>query len=228
MQEAENTTSLALLGYIVWSGTFETATQSHSIKGHTHFKLDQKFSTAGSRLRSCPVLQDMDDFRLALAQSFEDDVSCTIVEGGGRDWEDFLAPLHVQLHGHTGPAAPHQFMLVRREHMVEDGATDLVIERGHWGLGIVDHPKDVIMIVKERMHDDALSQPPFLFITNERLEALPKEPAKVRPRNPIPEKEQKEYLKTASAVAQHPWDLHRGAAYLRNWVEHNRELRETH
>ena len=79
-------------------------------------------------------------------------------------------------------------MLVRREHLVEDGATDLVIERGHLGLDIVDHPKDAVMLVKARMHDDALSQPPFLFITNERLDALPKEPTKVRPRNPILEK----------------------------------------
>ena len=77
-------------------------------------------------------------------------------------------------------------MLVRREHLVADGATDLVIERWHLGLDILDHPKDVVMLVKARMHDDALSQPPFLFITNERLDALPKEPTKVRPMNPHP------------------------------------------
>ena len=37
-------------------------------------------------------------------------------------------------------------MLVRREHMVKDGAIDLVIERGHWRQDIADHPKDATML----------------------------------------------------------------------------------
>lgn len=75
------------------------------------------------------------------------------------------------------------------------------------------------MLVKAHMHDDALLHPPFLFIKNEILETLSKEPAKVCPRNSLSEKEQHKHETTAKKVAQHPWELHRCATYLRTGVE---------
>lgn len=118
----ESETPQAWLPWGTLSGkSFLRRRLTHTLqKGRTHFKLDHQFSTRGSRLVR--------------------DVSYTTVEGP-RDWDDFLQPLNVQLHGRTGPAAPRQFMLVRREHLVEDGATDLNVERRMRGLDLEDHPK---------------------------------------------------------------------------------------
>ncbi|CAK0867742.1 unnamed protein product [Prorocentrum cordatum] len=226
-REQKNKTGLGFLGVLVGKKIFTTATQSHFMKGHTHFQLDQKFSTIGSRLASTGVMETIQDFKLAIEQSFETNLSCTIVDGS-RDWKSLLENLGMQLHGHTGPKAPHQFMLVRRSHLVEDGATDLIVSRGGWGIDVEDHPDDVILLTKAFMRDTQLSQMPVLFIPHKVLHELGSAaPTEVNPRNEIPDQHRTKYLTTAREIEKEPWALKRAAAYLREWVATNKTLQKT-
>ena len=136
---------------------------------------------------------------------------------GVLDWKGFFDALGLQVHGHTrtrqmrqaGVDAVHCFRFVRSEEIGRPGGWT-------WPESPpcqVEHPRDVLMLAKMHMADEALTET-FVFCRNasfSRLEAGPR---------PVPlvatdTATAKEYEKTAAVVAQPPWRLERAAAYLR-------------
>ena len=72
------------------------------------------------------------------------------------------------------------------------------------------------------MSKSCLSQQPLVLLRHSKLENMPLTgPTTLAPRNPLGEKLQKEYLKTAELVKRPPWHLNSAADYLTTWVENN-------
>lgn len=81
---------------------------------------------------------------------------------------------------------------------------------------------DVIMLVKQYMSSTALSQAPCILSPASYKDRLPTPaPTQVHPRNPLSERAVAEYMKTARAIAEHPWLLLEASGYLERWCQAN-------
>ena len=85
------------------------------------------------------------------------------------------------------------------------------------------HKDDIIILVKYRMASDGYAQPPQCFAPNQRFENLAKTVSSLQmaPRSVLSARQAKEFLKTAKAVTQPPWEMTRASEYLTNLVERN-------
>lgn len=78
-----------------------------------------------------------------------------------------------------------------------------------------EHPDDAILLVKLLKSSRQLSQRPLLLFPvalHKKLEGISLKPAE---RNPLPDKELKEFERTARIIQNYPWSLNKGADYLR-------------
>ena len=140
---------------------------------------------------------------------------------GVRSWASLLEPLMVKLKGVTGPNAPHMFRMVCRKDLIHEGANDLVVDRGAWSFDVPESPYDVVLLVKQYMHSEVLSQEPLLLLPQIELLRL-QPPMTSTLRNELPAAAKKnQYLKTARVVRRHLWCLFRAAGYLERWVNQN-------
>ncbi|CAK9020941.1 Uncharacterized protein SCF082_LOCUS41764 [Durusdinium trenchii] len=78
--------------------------------------------------------------------------------------------------------------------------------------------KDCVMLVKELVSSDCLSQQPLVILPHDYLPRLC-QPLAGMPRTVLADRARKEFLKTAAAVEAEPWNLTRAAAALRDWVD---------
>lgn len=85
--------------------------------------------------------------------------------------------------------------------------------------------KDVILIMKQFMRSQCLSQPPVVILPCERAQHMRQleAPTHLAPRNSLSERQLKEYRKTASRVEAEPWSLRRAATYLRKLCQENQD-----
>ena len=79
-------------------------------------------------------------------------------------------------------------------------------------------PFDAILLVKQWASDTALSQPPLLLLPASVALGLCPGSLKVSDCHTIKMREYKELEKTAEAVKESPWNLHRAAAWLREYI----------
>ena len=61
-REQKNQYALSFLAFLVAAGRFNTVTNNVFRVGHTHMKLDQRFSVVGSALSAAQTLEAPDDF----------------------------------------------------------------------------------------------------------------------------------------------------------------------
>ena len=85
-------------------------------------------------------------------------------------------------------------------------------------MDIKPSPFDVILLVKQWASDTALSQPPLLLLPASAALRLCPNSLGVSVCRTITDSERKEFEKTASAVGKSPWNLHRAAAWLREYI----------
>jgi len=143
--------------------------------------------------------------------------------GGVLNWKSFFAPLKLDVHGHTrthrmrqaGVDAIHCFRFVRRENCGRPGGWP-------WPPTTcpedpLDHPCDVWLLGMMHMSGTALAEN-LLFCRHSSFECLAKSAPDALPLLKLDGGMAKEFEKTAKAVEQEPWRLHRAAAYIRQLI----------
>ena len=97
---------------------------------------------------------------------------------------------------------------------------DFATTREDWALA-AESDADAVLLLKEFMHSDVLSQQPLLLLPHSLGESLQLANLKIMPRNWMKEKAVQQFLKTAKAVSQDPWKLFKAQAWLEDWVARN-------
>ena len=84
---------------------------------------------------------------------------------------------------------------------------------------------DVLLLAKQFMHSDRLSQQPsVVFPFNQILKLGRGAPTAPNQRNVLAQKAKDEYLKTSLLIEQHPWSMHKAAAHLRDLVAQSDQM----
>ncbi len=230
-REQQNQHVALFLAFLVASGVFQTVTNNFFLVGHTHMKLDQRFSVAATKLASAPVLQTPTAFATHIEQHvrFQRGRLTTSMElnKGAWNWQEWLKPLGVKMSGLTPsvnePDVCHCWRFVRRadlkEYVSPTVESQLVVPLEF--SSDVTSPSDCVLLLKQRVSSCELAQPPLLVLPEARLRKLRQEDLKPAPRNALTTEAIREYRKTADRVARVPWNLHEAKAYLTEWVERN-------
>ena len=154
------------------------------------------------------------------------------------DWKEFLQPLNVHIGGicsgkyGTDEVVCHVWRFVRRVDVEQicrsqhkPGEADpWTIDTPDIFAGVQASNTDCIMMVKHWISSLALAQPPFVAMPSRMHAELLKTcdgPERIAARNPLTDREVKEYTKTAGRVAEEPWNLTSAQEYLCRWVQRN-------
>ena len=84
------------------------------------------------------------------------------------------------------------------------------------------HPKDVILLVKQYIDDPVYCQEPQVFCPHENFAKLGRGPGSTAPHVALSERQLVEFSKTADKIEKRPWLMTEGAAWLRGWMECNK------
>ena len=191
--------------------------------GHSHGRIDQRFSEIRKVLSESPLLQDANDFEEAVRTHVKPrderdlevlQIQCAI------DWQSFFVPLGVEMSGHTQTKrktenheeAIHVFIFQKRSNMDPEHARKIVETFPQEQAS----PDDVILSCQLYMSSDGDSQPPCVYIPASRWQNLDTDaPKTLCGRKPFSDRQHKELKKTADIVSQRPWQMSRAASYLR-------------
>ena len=122
-REQKNQFTMLFAAYLVASEKFQSVSNNFFRVGHTHMKLDQRFSVAASRLNATQVLQTPGAFLTHLRDTMTWGNRITNVElnPGAWNWKKFLEPLNINISGlaSTGlePDVCHSWRFVRRQDL---------------------------------------------------------------------------------------------------------------
>ena len=94
-REQKNQHAVTFLAWLVASGRFQTITNNFFRVGHTHMKLDQRFSVVGSVLASTHLLQTPDEFATHIREHVRHTHISTHIEvtSGAWDWQKLVQQL---------------------------------------------------------------------------------------------------------------------------------------
>ena len=230
-REGKNQHLAKYQAWLVSTGCFRSVQDGQGQVGHTHNKLDQRFSVVAAILKGCQVLQTPEDFLHAISQK--------VHPPGGRrlvvtkldacyDWRPFFDPLAINVTGIAASVPNPDVCHCKRFILRAD--LDRLLPRGTE----VDIPEvfarvppdqsDVIMLSKEFWSSEQLSQAPLLFLPKVVAESLaPGGPRQRAERNHLSEEQLKQFRRTAAKVAEHPWNLVRAQQYLSQWCRENEQ-----
>ena len=229
-REGKNQHMAKWMAWLVSRGIFRSVQDGNGMVGHSHNKLDQRFSVVGAVLARQVCLQTPEDFMTVIQQH--------VHPAGGRelhvtkleelwDWQDFFEPLGMTFKGiaasHSAPDVCHSKRFVRRQDIpmlaLSLPACDLVVP------AMFENDKeeqdDVIMLVKEFWSSEALAHPPVLVLNQRLCLKLSDFPTKVCRRNTLLENQLQQFRKTAAAVKEAPWKLLSASSYLTKWCDQN-------
>lgn len=190
--------------------------------GHTHNRLDQRFSSIAFYLRRAPSFQSPAEYVAYLQQHYQParGVKLIVEEVHGvHDWRGFFSPLNVRYMGITGTKssadAAHCLRVVRRD-MVKPLLPDIVDfeEQGHGA--------DPVLLAKHWLCSKSLSQQPTVLLRGKLPVELAKLQEFIAPRSELNEESLKKYTATAKEVLAAPWSMEVAFAYLTNWMERNK------
>ena len=222
--EGKNQTVFYLAAWLAHR-LFESVVLTQFGVGHTHFKLDQRFSEIRFALSQCTVLQDPDSFMQAISEGVQ--------PREGRDlkvhrlraaphFREFFQQLDLNVSGHTQTKkktenheeAVHVFVFQRRDSfqgVVPDDTAECPPEAG-----------DVILTCRQHLSSQELSQAPLLFAgAADFAKLLPGGPSELTPRGSFSDRQKKEFQKTAEKISQPPWNMEQGCAYLLKLLQEN-------
>lgn len=188
--------------------------------GHTHNRLDQRFSVIGSLLTRAEALETPSDYVSHLQRHYRSarGVPAFFEQVGDcHHWRTFFAPLEKHYAGVTGTVttadAAHVIRVVRRD-LVRLCVPEVDFPEHQDG-----SPEDAILLAKHWLHSKRLSQPPTLLLSGPlslNFNALERAPRLTLNADSV-----KQYRKTAEVILQPPWHLESAAAYILQWLQAN-------
>ena len=228
-REQKNQHTVAFLAWLVASGRFQTVTNNFFRVGHTHMKLDQRFSVVGSALASTQTLETPHDFAGRIKQQVRHPHILTHVEvtSGAWDWQRWFCSLGLAVSGLTpapsNPEVCHCWKFVRRGDLrqyIKQDVMDLLVVPEEF-MSEPSSADDCIFLAKHFVSSKELAQLPVLVLPTSRLSKLQGPPLSPLPRNPLSEDAVREYEKTATRIALTPWSFTKASRYLMDWVRRN-------
>ena len=223
--EGKNQT-VAYLGYLVHRGLFDSVVLTQFRVGHTHAKIDQRFSEVRGVLGQCTVLEEPGAFVAAIRAGVQPREGRAL--GAQRilstlNFKAFFSSLELKMSGHTqtrwqklrNEEAIHVFQIERRESFSgQSNVQELP--------GVEPAMSDLIMSCRQHLSSTDPSQPPFVFAKAEEFDVLRTTgPGELAARSAFSQRQLKEFQKTAAAIAASPWDMQQGCAYLLKLCEDN-------
>ena len=221
--EVKNNGFFKFASLMVARGTVASMSMAQGRVGHTHGRQDSGFASIATYLVRSDVLEDPDDFAARINQG---DRSIHVEKvDGAQDFTQWLSSLPT-FHGHVpargaakrGEDACHCFKWVRRESLNDDLASQ--VDDSSFA-GHEPHPRDTILLVKQYMASDELSQQPLLCLpwSEDLMARFAEKPVRITiPRSIFSKKQAQEFLRTAKVCEEEPWKLQKAAKYLRNLV----------
>jgi hypothetical protein len=230
-REGKNQHMAKWMAWLVSTGCFRSVQDGNGQVGHTHNKLDQRFSVVANILAMQQVLQTPEDFLTVIQQH--------VHPAGGRellvkkleaawDWQAFFAVANVALSGiaasHTQPFVCHSKRFVRRQDVPMLSLTlpddysmvvPSIFERDP------EQPDDVIMLMKEFWSSEALAHRPVLAWNSSVTRELNTVPTVACARNKLSKDQLWQFRRTAKAVQEAPWKLLAASGYLIKWCDQN-------
>ena len=229
-REGKNQHMAKWMAWLVSRGMFRSVQDGNGQVGHSHNKLDQRFSVVGGVLSRQTCLQTPEDFMTVIQQH--------VHPAGGRelyvtkleevwDWQDFFEPAGMMWKGiaasHTAPDVCHSKRFVRRQDipMLTLGLPGCDLNVPAMFENDKEEQDDVILLTKEFWSSDALAHPPMLVWNSRLCLKLGGFPVQGCPRNPLSTDQIRQFRKTAAAVKEAPWKLLAASSYLTQWCDQN-------
>jgi hypothetical protein len=231
-REGKNQDMAMWMAWLVCSGKFRSVQDGNGQVGHTHNKLDQRFSVVAALLKRQGVLQTPEDFMTVIQQYIHPGGNRQLVVGkieASWNWQKWWEPLGLTLKDiaatHNAPDMGHSKRFVARKDLPLLGLKLLP----EWvevvpavNQGQVQSPMDVLMLSKEFWSSDALANPPVLIFPKPlQLKLVAPLPEEGCPRNILSPSQLSEFRKTATKVQENPWCMTAAATYLRQWMDQN-------
>ena len=220
-KEGRNSQLLLFATALVSSQRFAEVSLAMFRVGHTHNRLDQRFSVIGSLLARVKCLQTPEEYVSHLQEHYRSARGVPVLieqVGDSYLWRNFFAPLDRHFAGVTGTRstadAAHVFRVVRRD-MVRLCAPEATFLEDD-GL-----ESDPVLLAKHWICSKGLSQPPTVLLQG----AFPLDfrnllPLRA-PRTALTQESLKQFRKTAHELLASPWLLESAAAYILAWLQRN-------
>ncbi|CAK9078467.1 unnamed protein product [Durusdinium trenchii] len=224
--EGKNQTILCLAAWLCHRRLFESVVLTQFRVGHTHSKIDQRFSELRFCLSQCCVLESPDAFMDAIREGVQPRESRHLgVERlrAAPNFKNFFQQLEVKTSGHVqtrwqtlrNEEAVHVFCFERRSEFKGE------IEEVNGSPG-GPQPGDVILTCRQYICNEAPSQPPFVFAYEDDFAKMPSSSNLcMAPRVALSDRQIKEFQKTAEVISQDPWNMDEGCAFLLQLMEEN-------
>ena len=217
-KEGRNSFMLQFAAALVSSGRFAEASLAMFAVGHTHNRLDQRFSVIGNLLSRAERLETPGDYIMHLQLHYKSARGVPVFfeeVGGAHYWRKFFATLEKHFKGVTGSKntadAAHVLRVVRRDMVAACAPEVDWVEDGN--------PEDPVLLAKHWLHSKALSQPPTtLWATKWQWDFRNLE---VAPRMVLNDESRKQYQKTADQILAQPWNMQSAATYILGWLQRN-------
>ena len=191
--KVKNNTAFRWAALLVNRGVFHTVEYTQDRVGHTHGRVDQRFSTVTQVLHRHGCLEDPDAFANVIQGTLKTQRNRKVIVkqvGDLADWKGFLEKVPGTLHGHTqtqsksvkNEEACHTYRFCKRcSLLLPDGDID---ESGF--PDDLRSPDDIFILSKQHMSSECLSQPPLLFAPASLLSMVPEGgPIALAPRAPL-------------------------------------------
>ena len=203
--------------------------------GHSHGKIDQRFSVCRGILADNSNLETPTAFLNALQKVQPQEGRTLNLEQihATVDFQSFFSTLEVSVSGHTqtksktekGEEAVHTFIFVLRKNLASDGppVTETFPQ-------FPPHPDDVILGCRHYIHSPADSQPPQVIVPHTLMATFDPSgqgPTQLCARRQLTDRQREEFNKTAEVVSQPPWCMHEASAYLLQLLTLNEEGRDS-
>ena len=204
---------------LILSGIFDILFNLFLRTRHSHEDIDATFGYWATFLMHQPTLQTPQDFVNSLAIQFPD--TTFVLLSFVRDFKDLLAECCVHIAGMGGSVGScHSFTWLKRQSVDTD-------RYGQISSAFTDiqHPEDVVVLVRKYMHTKELNQPPLVALPRARFEKLltRTDPIGIVPRLVYTEKQKKDLRATAALLTQFPYRLQAAGAYLESLADGSRD-----
>ena len=207
-REGKNQTVLKYLAWNCAKGNFQSVQDNQAEVGHTHDKLDQRFSVVATILSRSMVLETPEDFLQQVKMHIQPAGNKRLVADyfpGSWDWQAFFEPAGIEFHGiaasQSTPDVCHCKRFVNRNQLAQMQLEGWSIHEPEVFAHLDKSPLDVVMCAKQWWPDPHLAQPPTVVFPHLLMDRLAREgPSKLKERNVMGERAVKEYEKTAQQV----------------------------
>ena len=221
--EGKNQTVFFLAAWLVKRKLFDSVLLTQFRVGHTHSKIDQRFSELRSALSQSTVLEDPSAFAEAIRSGVKPRESRELAVHhlhAAPDFKSFFQHLELRVSGH----AQTKFQKQRNEEAIHAFGFAL---RGSTSGGPTlpsadPDAEDVILTCQQYLSSHEPCQEPAVFARATDFEKLPPNgPSQLSARLSLSQRQHREFQKTAEAISREPWSMHAGCAFLLQFLEEN-------